>query len=97
MPADCRFCLLAKRARYCLDFDSQIPLSAAWAVPLGKTVLMQSTGQTGIHKSHPEHSAVTTVCIVLALPTIASTGQALMHSVHPMHSVSSISTGLAGR
>jgi hypothetical protein len=33
---------------------------------------------------------VTTVCINLAAPTMASTGQAWMHSVQPMHSDSSM-------
>jgi hypothetical protein len=40
------------------------------------TISMQSTGQGATHRSHPEHSSVTTVCMSLAAPTIASTGQA---------------------
>jgi hypothetical protein len=51
---------------------------------------MQSTGQGATHRSHPEQSSVTTVCISLAAPTIASTGQALMHRVQPMQRSSSI-------
>ena len=51
---------------------------------------MQSTGQTGMQSSQPVQSASITVCISLALPTMASTGQAAMHSVQPMHQVSSM-------
>src|SRR5204862_2472606 len=44
---------------------------------------VQSTGQGGTHRSQPEQSSVTTVCISLGAPTMASTGQAWMHRVHP--------------
>ncbi|MCY1232811.1 hypothetical protein D9M72_453260 [compost metagenome] len=49
---------------------------------------MQSTGQGATQSSQPVHSAVITVCICLAAPTMASTGQAWMHLVQPMHSAS---------
>ncbi len=49
---------------------------------------MQSTGHGGAHNSQPVHHWVTTACMCLADPTMASTGQARMHKVQPMQSAS---------
>ena len=51
---------------------------------------MQSTGQAGLHSSHPVHCASITVCMCLATPMMQSTGQAWMHRAQPMHAASSI-------
>ena len=49
---------------------------------------MQSTGQAGMHSSHPVHSGSITTCMCLLAPMMASTGQAWMHLVQPMQSAS---------
>ena len=58
---------------------------------------MQSTGQGGMHSSHPVHHEAITVCMRLEAPTIASTGQAWMHLVQPMQAASSITATCGAR
>lgn len=58
---------------------------------------MQSTGHGGMQRSQPVHHSVSTTCICLEAPTIASTGHAWIHSVQPIHFCGSINATGRGR
>jgi len=59
-------------------------------------IVMQSTGQAGMHSSQPLQSPASTVCMWRLAPRIASTGQGGRQRAQPMQRASSMKATRSG-